>query len=320
MSYLSYLKRIKPRLDKECTLWTPYSEKIPLSEIKTLERALKNGKRIRGSLVCLMNEALKGKIEEAIPRAIAIEWIQAASLIHDDYVDQDSFRRGKPALWTLEGSRKAVLLGDILFATAIQKMVEKGHTDGLVIAQAIATMAQGAYREPAHPLELAKAISQRDYLPDYYNVVIHLKTGALFGAAAKLGAISAKGTDTMASHAYEFGTKLGEAYQILDDLQDINDIDELKEDDLPSPGRLAALAPVFLYFDRKIKAPLFVCLQGTEKKAWRMMQRSLPAMRKKMKEEISVRISLALREIGAFPNNPYTRILSRAPFEMMRLK
>jgi len=57
------------------------------------------------------HEALGGGLESAIPRAIAVEFIQAATLIHDDFVDQDTLRRNRPAVWTVEGARRAVLIG-----------------------------------------------------------------------------------------------------------------------------------------------------------------------------------------------------------------
>ena len=127
-------------------------EPIPLKETAALQDALETGKKIRGCLTCLISDALGGIFEEAIPRAIAIELIQAATLVHDDFVDQDTTRRNKPAAWTLEGARRAVLIGDVLFATAIKMMNDLGREDGRVVSQAIAQVARGALHEPLDPV------------------------------------------------------------------------------------------------------------------------------------------------------------------------
>ncbi len=100
---------------------------------------------------------------------------KTASLIHDDYVDQDHIWRYRPATWTLEGSRRAVLLGDLIFATAIQKLVEMSRGDGVWITQAIASMAKGVYQEPLNSSTLTHAISKGTYRPELYNHIIRLK-------------------------------------------------------------------------------------------------------------------------------------------------
>ena len=176
---------------------------------------LKKGKRLRGCLLCLMSEAFGATLKEAIPRAVAIECIHAASLVHDDYVDQDKIRRDRPATWTVEGPRKAVLLGDVIFATAIWKMMEMSPEDGSVIAETIATMAQGAYQEYCEPADLVRTLATGEYRPEIYDLIIHLKTGALFGAVSKIGAIAANAPSVMVSHASDYGVHLGAAYQII---------------------------------------------------------------------------------------------------------
>ena len=109
-------------------------ENIPFRQRAALMATLEAGKKIRGCLACLINDALGGDPEAAIPRAVAIELIQAATLIHDDFVDQDPIRGNKPAAWTLEGARRAVLIGDIIFATAIKMMMDLSREDGRAAA------------------------------------------------------------------------------------------------------------------------------------------------------------------------------------------
>jgi geranylgeranyl pyrophosphate synthase len=74
-----------------------------------LKDALLGGKKIRGCLLCLITQSLGGRLDAALVRAAAVELIQTATLIHDDYIDQDRSRRKLPAIWTLTGARRAVL-------------------------------------------------------------------------------------------------------------------------------------------------------------------------------------------------------------------
>ena len=157
----------------------------------SFESALVRGKMIRGCLLCLITNSLGGDLETAIPRAVAVELIQAASLIHDDIVDQDTVRRNHPATWTLEGARRAVLLGDLIFASAIKMMSDLGREDGSIISDAIAQVSRGAIQEPLDPLVLAREIESNRVDGSVYGKINHLKTGYLFGAACRLGAIGA---------------------------------------------------------------------------------------------------------------------------------
>ncbi len=316
--FLEYWRSVKPRLDEGCRNWIPeLSRDLPSEQWESIHQTLEAGKRIRGCLVCLISEALRGRIEDAIPRAVAIECIQAASLIHDDYVDQDHIRRDRPATWTLEGSRRAVLLGDLIFATTIQRLMEMSPEDGLVITEAIATMAKGAYQEPLGPNTLIHALSEGTYRPDLYNHIIRLKTGALFGTASKLGAVAAQASVGETMHAFEFGARLGEAYQIADDLHEVMRLGEQADD---MPPRIAGLAPVLLYFCPEGKSQLLRVLAATEPRDLKWIANVLPDLKTRMRQVIQVRLDLALKEIEAFPDNPYTRMLRTAPFEMVRMQ
>jgi geranylgeranyl pyrophosphate synthase len=156
-----------------------------------------------------------------MPSAVAIECIQTASLIHDDFVDSDCTRRDRPAAWIVHGSRRAVLLADVIFATALQRTAELGQDEVLTLAGAIAKVAAGAYKEPLDPSDMDAAASDTLLAQSLYDRIIHLKTGALFAAAAELGAIAAGAPPTLRKAAREFGARTGEAYQMADDLKDV---------------------------------------------------------------------------------------------------
>ena len=178
---MRYAARIKDRVDAElasCVAdWFP---ELPPPDQDALRGILARGKRLRACLACLVAGALGGRIEAAMPAALAIEMVHAASLVHDDFVDGDALRHGKPAAWTVLAPRRAVLLADMMFATAIERMAQCGAAEVSALAHAIAATARGAFQET-----LGGSTS--------YRRISEAKTGSLFAAAARLGALAAKG-------------------------------------------------------------------------------------------------------------------------------
>ena len=186
----------------------------------------------------------------AIPMAVAVELIQAASLIHDDFVDQDRYRRNSPALWTLEGARRAVLLGDVLFSTAIKMMSDLGQAACRIVSEGILELSTGALYEPILPAALIGRIASDRYQAGIYETIIALKGGTLFSMACRLGAISA-GADQSAQEAFRrYGSSLGEAYQIADDAQELARHIATRS---IQQREMALLAPCLLYFSNALK-------------------------------------------------------------------
>lgn len=203
MELSAYKTRIDAELERRLPEWLPG---LAPTHCEALRGILADGKRLRGSLVCLVAEALGARAEQALPGALAVEMVQAASLVHDDFVDGDAVRRGRPAAWTRLSPRRAVLLADLLFATAIENMAAAGARECATIARAIAAMARGAVQETLDR--------------SAYRSIIRLKTGSLFAAAARLGALAAGAADTTLEAATQFGARVGEVYQMADDLAD----------------------------------------------------------------------------------------------------
>ena len=316
MSFLEYWERIRLRLEKEFGQWVPeLFGNLPEPQVEAVLRSLEAGKRIRGCLVCLVCEAFGGGIEAAVSRAVGIECIHAASLIHDDYVDGDKIRRHGPAEWTLQGSRQAVLLGDVMFATAIRKMAEKGVAESSLVANVIATMAKGAYQEHLHRSNLERLVSEGKYRSEIYECVIHLKTGVLFGAAAQLGAIAAKTSATVRTQAFNFGVRLGEAYQIADDLVEVVKLEQLPQSRV---AELSAAAPILLRFSRMVPADLLCVLNENRRGRSKWGEREFPLIKDRMRGEISARCERATSELNDFPGNRYTRMLHEMPAEIIR--
>lgn len=210
----AYRGPVKGRIDAQvarCVAeWLPG---LPPSQQRALQEMLAGGKRIRGLITCLVAQALGAPLERALPSALAIEMVQSASLVHDDFVDGDTVRRGRPAAWTRLSPKRAVLLADLVFATAIEKMARTGSREGATLAGAIAAMARGAVDEA-----LGAGTVQGGN--EAYRRIIQLKTGSLFAAAARLGALAAGVEPPMQEAASAYGARVGELYQIADDLAD----------------------------------------------------------------------------------------------------
>ena len=292
---------------------------VPLKQKTDLLETVGMGKKIRGCLSCLVNDALGGEPEGAIPGAVAIELIQAATLIHDDFVDQDTTRRSRPAAWTLEGARRAVLIGDVIFASAIEMMSDAGADEGLAVSRAIAQVSRGALSEPLDASALASDIESGGVNRGLYEKIIGLKTGILFGTACRLGALAAKADGRIGDVAFRYGVRIGEAYQVADDLEDLESCLNRSGRSTGRNGRARAGPPLFCG-ERAPADPAFP--ERERPRARRGGDGSFSGLRPGlMKEEIELSApggGLRNRP-GIFPENEYRPLLIKAPWELIRM-
>ncbi len=316
--FRDYAKAVKPALDGAFTaclarLLGNGDQSLP----QGARDLLAGGKKIRGTLVCLVNEVLGGALEDALPRAVAVELIQTATLIHDDFVDQHRSRRNLAALWTIEGGRRAVLLGDVIFASAIHMMSKIGRDDGLIVSGAIADVSMGAYREPPDPPSLLEDIRAGRIDASIYDKIIQLKTGVLFGAACQLGAAAAGSEEGLRQVWRNYGRKIGEAYQIADDLQDL---ERWLVSHSITPEDVAGLAPALLFFGGEDGPGIFdiLCRDSTE---WNgELERHLRTLVHSMKAERERRLQSALRGIkGNFMDTEIFRLACKTPWDIIRM-
>jgi geranylgeranyl pyrophosphate synthase len=316
--FLDYMRARRPLLQDgyDLTL-SRLLEGVAIKERDLVMDALRAGKKIRGSLSCLVCEGLGGSIESAIPRAVAIELIQAATLIHDDFVDQDVTRGGRPAVWTLEGPQRAVLIGDVMFAAAIEMMSGLGAEDGRAASRAIAEASRGALHEPLDPRMLADKIASDGLHDRLYDKIIRLKTGVLFGVACTLGAIAARGDEKCREACHRCGLSIGEAYQIADDVAEIR-----KELSRPAldPRRMVALAPALLRFVPERRTQVEALLRGSGRDAGDRtidLFRSAAAL---MEQEIESRLRSARSAIeGVSLRDGYDELVRGAPRDIVAI-
>ena len=317
-SFQNYAESVKPLLDAD---FTDHLAGL-LGDAESLKayggaKILTGGKRIRGSLVCLVAATLGGALEDALPRAIALELIQTATLIHDDFVDQHKRRRDLPALWTLEGARRAVLLGDVIFASAIQRMSELGREDGLIISNAIAEVSRGAYQEPLDTCSLFEAFGEDRHGVAFYEKIIYLKTGVLFAAACQFGALAARVDEGLRQKWNCYGLKVGEAYQIADDLQEV---EQYLLTHSITRSELTSLAPALFFFNSDIRPHILEALRQESPEFSGEFLKPLQSTAEVMKDEIERRLRSAVADIeGSLPDNEYGRLARRSPWDIIRM-
>lgn len=172
------------------------------------------GKKMR-PIFLLLCAGLHGEItHKSYISATLIELTHTASLIHDDVVDEAYFRRGKRSVNALWRSKKAVLIGDFILSRGIHLATHHNHYDTIgIISRVMEDMSKGEILQSDASRDLNRSEEQ------YFNI-IRCKTGALLSACAEAGAISAGATSEQIKNISEFGSLLGLAFQIKDDILD----------------------------------------------------------------------------------------------------
>ncbi len=191
--------------------------------------ALAGGKRLRPHLVYEFCRACGGMELSADAYAAGIELIHTYSLIHDDLpaMDNDTMRRGKPTNHTVYGEATAILAGDALLTEAFSVVANNEHCDDgqnlyAVIALAEAAGMDGMVGGQQIDLDCEGRRADAATVSD-----LHMrKTGALITAACMLGCIAANAPRDMLNAAGQFGSCIGLAFQITDDLLDISGTSE----------------------------------------------------------------------------------------------
>ena len=172
------------------------------------------GKRLRPMLLLLSAGAFGYRGPHRHQLAAVVEFIHTATLLHDDVVDESDLRRGQATANALFGNAAAVLVGDFVYSRAFQMMVETDNLRVLqVLADATNVIAEGEVMQLMNCRN--PDIEEGDYLE-----VIRCKTAKLFEAATRLGAILGGATGEQEEAVAAYGTHLGTAFQLIDDVLD----------------------------------------------------------------------------------------------------
>ncbi|MBT2442717.1 polyprenyl synthetase family protein [Streptomyces sp. ISL-36] len=174
-----------------------------------------SGKAVRPALALLACEAVGGEQAAGAPAAVAVELVHNASLLHDDIIDGDRMRRGRPAVWAALGVPAGILAGDALFFLACQVLLAAPAplgTQGVSqLTAAVQALIGGEYVDTL--FEKRSVVSVKECA-----VMTAGKTGALMAAACGLGALAGGAAEARVEHLRAFGAHLGAAFQLVDDL------------------------------------------------------------------------------------------------------
>jgi geranylgeranyl diphosphate synthase type II len=203
---------------------------------ETISRAVRyslfaGGKRLRPLLVLASAEAVGGSVSDALPAAAAFEMIHTYSLIHDDLpaMDDDSLRRGRPTSHVVFGEAVAILAGDALQAHAFQILAAPAvrcRVAPEVRLRAVALLAQAAGAHGMVGGQVADLESEGKPVEAAGLEFIHRrKTGALIRAACQVGALMGGGNEESVLALTLFGDEVGLAFQIADDILDVEGSD-----------------------------------------------------------------------------------------------
>ena len=189
---------------------------VPLTHILSTK-----GKNLRSGLTLLSSQLWGCKIDKyCVDMATAVELLHIATLIHDDTIDRSDRRRGSATPSNIWGSDAAVLLGDYIFAASATFVC---GTDSVRLikrfAETVMYLSRGELREIVSAWDIK-------YTRDEYMNMIEDKTASLFATAAESGAVLGKASEEDIKRLRRYGTSLGIAYQIIDDLLDYEATDE----------------------------------------------------------------------------------------------
>jgi octaprenyl-diphosphate synthase len=179
------------------------------------------GKRLRPALVILSAGAFGYQGTHHHELAAVVEFIHTATLLHDDVVDESNLRRGRPTANAIFGNSASVLVGDFVYSRAFQMMVGVDSMRVLqVLADATNVIAEGEVMQlmNCHNPEVNEA---------GYLEVIRCKTAKLFEAATRLGAILAAAPRAQEDAVAEYGSHLGTAFQLVDDVLDYSGVEDV---------------------------------------------------------------------------------------------
>ena len=215
------LRRLMERTERHLEMVAAQAG-TPLASYATATVAA-GGKRLRPLLVVLAAESAGGPPatsdgeERLVRAAVAVELVHNATLVHDDLIDGALLRRGQPTVAADAGRPTAVATGDLLFSRAFAELARNDDAQQLrALSQASSALAEGEL--------LQREDTYAAHVPvERYLKRCELKTAALFEAACRLGALTAKEASTALAEALgAFARRIGLAFQMLDDVLDVS--------------------------------------------------------------------------------------------------
>ena len=231
MTFRDYLAEQVKVVDAELAQQTPGEESSP----QTLHRAMRyslfaGGKRIRPILCMEAARAVSDRVEGVERAACALEMVHTYSLIHDDLpaLDNDDLRRGRPTSHKVFGDAMAILAGDALLTLAFQVLGALEGVDAGRRAAMMYELADAAGTPSGMVAGQVRDLEGEGKTPDpaLLEAIHRAKTGALLRASVRIGAVYAGAGERELDALSRFGEHIGLAFQIVDDLLDVEESSE----------------------------------------------------------------------------------------------
>jgi len=300
-----FLKHTQEDIEKKI------SEIITDQNILTI---LKEGKRLRPLLGALSfkvctggNESLQ-LYQQFLEGAVAIELAHGASLVHDDIIDGDLTRRGEPAFYIKTGIDNAILVGHKMLVMGFNLALSHGERIAKLYVDAWGGTLDGQLSEinfNSKDLQDVNITADSKFF-QVYSKIIDLKTATLFSAACKAAAYWAKSTDEIANLLAEYGREVGFAYQLADDLVDLEKGEMIDSVVIPLLTRLEKRTTKNGIKNGTIKP----------KSIRKKIEKKSPEIKKLYLEEITKHVTKAQQICNSpvLPDNQFKTFLLDAPF------
>lgn len=192
-----------------------------------IREILHGGKRLRSLLtqltfkVCTEGKETHDDYQRSLESAVSIELAHGASLVHDDIIDKDAERRGKPAYHVKEGIGHAILTGHRMLAMGFNIALNHGKEVAKLYVDAWNEVVNGEINEVDFNKNGHKEMSLKSTIFEAYDKIIDLKTASLFSSACEAGALEANMSGDILKVFKQYGREIGLAYQLADDLVDL---------------------------------------------------------------------------------------------------
>ena len=292
------------KLDLEKKIATTIQDKKIIS-------ILDAGKRLRPLLahlsfkVCTGGKETPYQYQKALEGTVVIELAHTASLIHDDIIDKDKERRGKPALHIKEGIPSAMLLGHKMLAIGLDIALRHGEKIAKLYTDTWNEILNGELKEVTFNKKDiqnngAKEITKTKIFNEY-NKIINMKTASLYSSACKAGAIEANANGQILTTLGEYGREIGLAYQLADDLVDLENGEIIGSVIIPLLNRL----------DKDIVDNNSLKIKSLRKKIAKNSSKIKQFYIDEIKKHVNKAIQLSSSEI--IPQSPYKDMLIDAP-------
>jgi len=278
---------------------------------KKILSILFHGKRLRPLLALLSFKVCTGgretlyQYQHALEGTVTIELAHTASLIHDDIMDDDLERRGKPAFYTTDGISNAILIGHKMLAKGFSIALRHGEKLANLYVETWNDILNGQLGEinydPDKIKNGSKGITTKSKIFKLYNKIIDQKTASLFASSCRAGAVEADASGEILDVLFVYGREVGLAYQLADDLVDLENGEMIDSVIIPLLTRLENKKVNHKKLDEEsIKS----ILQKNESKIKKMYLEEIERhVRKAEKISVSEKI----------PDSSYKSLLTQAP-------